>query len=210
MLIKNIFRIVASYKFALIKIIFFEIVCIFNLYKGNSFSFSNNNVMADNIPCPYYFLLKIKKVLKKYDFDTLVDLGCGSGRAIDFFDKNFPKKKFIGIEYFKNQYERCVKKFKKKNNILIKQEDFTKYDFIQYNANCYFFNNPFKNDKDVIPIIKHIKKNQIKEGNILFIFINFNKDTFEELKDLKKIEKYYINKDKGFSLYLLDLDKKNE
>ena len=89
-------------------------------------------------------------------------------------------------------------------------EDFTKYDFIQYNANCYFFNNPFKNDKDVIPIIKHIKKNQIKEGNILFIFINFNKDTFEELKDLKKIEKYYINKDKGFSLYLLDLDKKNE
>ena len=85
MIIRNILRIFKSYKFYLIQIIFFEIIYTTRGYKGNTFNFSNNNIMADNIPCPYYFLFKIGKIIKQYNFDTFIDLGCGSGRVIDFF-----------------------------------------------------------------------------------------------------------------------------
>ena len=61
MIIKNIIRILISYRFSLIKIIFFEIIYIVKGYKGNKLSFSKNNIMTDNIPCPYYFLYRIDK-----------------------------------------------------------------------------------------------------------------------------------------------------
>ena len=111
MIIKNALRIFKSYKFFLFQIIFFEIIYSLRGYKGNSFNFSDNQIMADNIPCPYYFLYKIKKTLKQYKFDKFIDLGCGSGRVIDYFDKNFSEKKFVGIEYFLKQYEDCIKSF---------------------------------------------------------------------------------------------------
>ena len=54
--------------------------------------------MADNIPCPY-FLYRIKKTLNKIRFKSVIDLGCGSGRILDFINKNFYKK-ISGIEFF--------------------------------------------------------------------------------------------------------------
>ena len=203
MLLGNILRIITSYKFYLLKIIFFEIIYIINGYKGNTFNFSNDKTKADDIPCTYYFLHRIKKILRSYNFNTFMDLGCGSGRIIYFFNKNFPEVKFIGIEFFSRQYENCKKIFKNETNILIKQEDFTKYDFIQHNANCYFFNNPFKNDNDVIPIVEKIVINNSLKENVLFIFVNFDKKIFNSLNKIKCIENYYINKNKGFCIYLL-------
>ena len=56
--------------------------------------------MSDNIPCPYYFLIKIKKMLNEKNFTKFIDLGCGSGRVIDFFHKNFKNKNFFGYRVF--------------------------------------------------------------------------------------------------------------
>ena len=204
MIIRNILRIFKSYKFYLIQIIFFEIIYVIRGYKGNTFNFSNNSIMADNIPCPYYFLFKIEKIIKQYNFHTFIDLGCGSGRVIDFFKNKFPEKKFVGIEYFASQYEYCKKIFENKININIKKEDFTNLNFIKTNANCYFFNNPFKNDSDVIPLIKKIIDKQIIKENILFIFVNFNKEIVEKIDKIKCIKNYYINNNKGFSVYCLE------
>ena len=111
MVLKNLLRIVVSYKFHLITIIFFELLYLIKGYKGNRFNFSKNEFLADNIPCPYYFLLKIKKALEKNNFFKFLDLGCGSGRTIDFFNKNFSNKNFVGIEHFSNQYNYCRKIF---------------------------------------------------------------------------------------------------
>ena len=86
MLLKNLFRIVTEYKFNLITIIFFELLYVIKGYKSNKFNLRENDLMTDDIPCPYHFLVKIKKVLKKNNFNKLLDLGCGSGRTIDFFD----------------------------------------------------------------------------------------------------------------------------
>ena len=107
MLIKNLSRILKDYKFSLIPIVFYEIFYLLKGSKGNKFHFSNNNKMSDDIPCPYYFLTKIKKELREETFNTFIDLGCGSGRVIDFFSKSFSNKKFIGIENFNNQYKYC-------------------------------------------------------------------------------------------------------
>jgi len=203
MIFKNILRIIKSYKTALIKIIFFEIIYFLMGYKGNKFDFTNNSTMAHNIPCPYYFLTKIKKALKKNNFETFIDLGCGSGRIINFLNKNIPNKKFIGIEYFSNQYEYCTKIFDKNNNIIIKKEDFTKYDFLQHESDCYYFNNPFKKDSDINEIVDKIVKANLNKKKILFIFVNFNKKIIEAIKTIKFIEKYYVNEDKGYSIYYI-------
>ena len=52
-------------------------------YKGFKINLSKNDLMTDNIPCPYFFLSKIKKDLSGDSFSKLIDLGCGSGRIIE-------------------------------------------------------------------------------------------------------------------------------
>ena len=216
MVLKNLFRIISDYKFSLITIVFFELLYLIKGYKGNRFDF-----MSNNIPCPYYFLYKIKKTLKNNNFYRFLDLGCGSGRVINFFNKNFYNKNFIGIEYFSDQYEYCKKNFQNQNNIKIIQADFTRSDFFQYDADCYFLNNPFvsntqyfaskpniksillKKNSELIEFIEKIINFSLKK-NILFIFVNYNKKIIEKLKNIRCIESYYINDTKGYSIYCLN------
>ena len=133
MLFNTILRILKSYRFSLIKIILFELIYLIKGYKGNNITFSKNNLMTDNIPCPYYFLHKIEKIISNKDFKIFLDLGCGSGRVINFFNKKLLNKKFIGIEYFNEQFLHCKTSFEKHESIKLIQEDFTKFDFLQYN-----------------------------------------------------------------------------
>ena len=216
MVLKNLFRIISDYKFSLITIVFFELLYLIKGYKGNRFDF-----MSNNIPCPYYFLYKIKKTLKNNNFYRFLDLGCGSGRVINFFNKNFYNRNFIGIEYFSDQYEYCKKSFQNQKNIKIIQADFTRSDFFQYDADCYFLNNPFvsnteyfaskpnikaillKKNSELIEFIEKIINFSLKK-NILFIFVNYNKKIIEKLKNIRCIESYYINDTKGYSIYCLN------
>ena len=86
MIIKNIIRIIKIYKISLIKIIYYELLYLLRGYKGNKFNLIDNNLIADNIPCPYYYLTRIEKTLKNLSFQTFLDLGCGSGRVLNFFN----------------------------------------------------------------------------------------------------------------------------
>jgi len=200
MIFKNSLRIVKSYKFHLIAIIYFEFLYLMKGYKGNKFNFRKDELMADDIPCPYYFLLKIKKTLAKNNFSKFLDLGCGSGRIIDFFNKNFSSKNFIGIEYYSSQYDYCKKIFKNEKNIEIFQADFTKSDFFKYNADCYFFNNPFKKNSEFIKFIEKTVNSSLNKKNILFIFVNFDKHLVENLKNIRCIDSYYVSPIKGYSI----------
>ena len=196
---KNLFRIISAYKFSLITIIFFELIYLIKGYKGNRFNFSNNDSMTDNFPCPYYFLFRIKKTLKNTNFRNFIDLGCGSGRTIDFYNKNFSNKNFVGIEYFTNQYKYCKKIFYKQKNIEIVQADFTKLNLLKYNPDCYFMTAPFKNKMEFIKFIEKLINFSLKK-NCLFIFVNCNKKAIEELKNIQCIESFYINKIQGYSI----------
>ena len=206
MLLKNFIRIITSYKFSIIMIIFFELIYLFKGYRGNKFNFSENDLMADNLPCPYYFLFKIKKALKNQNFYNFLDLGCGSGRVIDFFNKSFPNKNLIGIEYFNNQFEYCEKVFQDKKNIKIVQADFTKSDFFQYNADCYFFNDPFKKNLEFIKCVEKIINFSLNKKQSLLIFVNHNKKIIDELKNIRCIESFYVSNIKGYSICRLNND----
>ena len=206
MLLKNFIRIIKSYKFSIITIIFFELIYLFKGYRGNKFNFSDNDLMADNLPCPYYFLFKIKKALKNKNFYNFLDLGCGSGRVIDFFNKSFPNKNLIGIEYFNNQFEYCEKVFQDKKNIKIVQADFTKSDFFQYNADCYFFNDPFKKNLEFIKCVEKIINFSLNKKQSLLIFVNHNKKIIDELKNIRCIESFYVSNIKGYSICRLNDD----
>ncbi len=203
MLLRNLFRIIQSYKFSIFVIIFFEILYILKGYKGNNFKLTTNEKMSDNIPCPYYFLLKIYKVLKKNNFNKFLDLGSGSGRTIDFFSKNFLNKEFVGIEYSSEECESSKKLFKKNNNIKIIQSDFTKIDFFNLNADCFFLNNPFRSDEETFNFLNKIV-NSLQKKNILFIFVNYNRDIVQSVKRIQCIDSYYISETKGYSIYKLD------
>ena len=204
MILKNLLRILSDYKFSLVTIVFFELLYLIKGYKGNRFDFSNNDFMSDNIPCPYYFLSKIKKILEKRNFVKFIDLGCGSGRVIDFFNKSFIDRNIIGVEYFTEQYVYCKKIFQNQENIKIIQADFTKSDFFQYEADCYFFNNPFKINSESIEFIERTINFLLKKKNILFIFVNYNKKILDELKNIQCIESFYISNIKGYSIYCLN------
>jgi len=203
MFLKNLFRIVSVYKFSLITVIFFELIYLIKGYKGNRFNFSNNDSMTDNFPCPYYFLFKINKTLKNTNFRNFIDLGCGYGRTIDFYNKNFSNKNFLGIEYFTNQYKYCKNIFHKQKNVEIVQADFTKLNFLKYNPDCYFINHPFKKKIEFIKFIEKLINFSIKK-NCLFIFVNCNRKAIEEFKNIQCIESFYINKIQGYSICSLN------
>jgi len=167
-------------------------------YSGFKFNFSSNSKMTDNIPCPYYFLFKIKKNLEKNNFFKLIDLGCGAGRSIDFFNKNFPKKKFVGIEYFLKQYEICKKNFKKNYNIEIIQADFTKIDILKYEPDYLFLAAPFNNKSDFIDFMQKTIKTSNKQ--IFFIIVNYSKKTIENIENIEFVESFYINENTGYSI----------
>tara|TARA_Y100000590_G_C15710561_1_gene1010107 strand:- start:1275 stop:1901 length:627 start_codon:yes stop_codon:yes gene_type:complete len=207
MIIRNLIRIIKSYKFSIFKIIFFELLYLFKGYKGNRFNFSNNDLMTDNLPCPYYFLFKIKKTLNSKNFHNFLDLGCGSGRVINFFNKNFPEKNLVGIEYFDDQFKYCEKIFNGKKNIRIIQADFTKIDFLKYNADCFFFNDSFKKDLEFTKCVEKIVNFSSNKKNFLLIFVNYNKKLIDELKNIHCIEDFYINNKKGYSICCLKNDK---
>ena len=204
MLIKNLLRIVKSYKFSLITIIFYEIIYLLKGFKGNKFHFSENNKMSDDIPCPYYFLYKIKKILSKFNFKTFLDLGCGSGRVIDFFSKNLAQVDFVGIEHFSNQYNYCKKIFENKKNIKIVQADFLKSDFFQYDPDCFFLNRPINDDLVFIETIKKLLNFPHKHKKILLIFVNCDNKILKSLINIQCIDSFYTNVNKGYSIYLLE------
>jgi len=203
LIFKNLIRVINDYKFSVFSIIFFEILFFVKGYKGFKINFSNNDFMTDNIPCPYYFLFRINKTIKESSFLNFIDLGCGSGRIIEFFNKNFPDKNLIGIEYYNPQYEYCSKIFKKNNNIKIIQSDFTTSNLLQYDPDCFFLSAPFKKNSDFIKFMKNLTILPFNK-KILLIIVNYNKKLIEKFDNIKFIENYYISSNKGYSICCLD------
>ena len=207
MVIKNIIRIIKVYKFSLIKVVFYELLYLIKGYKGNNFKLLNHNLMNDNIPCPYYFLNKIDKFFKNNNFQTFVDLGCGSGRVINFFNRRFKNKNFIGIDFFAEQINYCKKIFLNYNNIKLIQADIVKTDFLKYDVDCYFLNEPINNDIIFIELIKKIVDTQLLNKKIFFIFVNCNLSLIKSLKNIELIENYYITKNRGYCICTININK---
>ena len=101
MFVKNIIATTKKYKFSIHKILFYEIFFILRGFKGNKIGFDVNDEFSANIPCPYYFLIKIKKFLDKKQIKSFIDLGCGNGRVI-FFLIDILKLNIMESNFLKN------------------------------------------------------------------------------------------------------------
>ena len=157
MKIKSLFNILSSYGYWLPQILFFEIYYLLKGYKRNSVKVLNNDRFTDNIPCPYFFLHKLKKFFLNTDIKSFVDLGCCDGRLIFSFNKQL-KINFNGIEYDPYVYGNCKKLFNKYDNIKINHDDIMSFKFLEYNNDCFFISDPLKKNMILINLFKKFLK----------------------------------------------------
>ena len=107
--INYFFNFIQSYKNLFFQVFFFEIFYslrfkeLIPLMKVH-----NHKTRTDTVPCIYYFLHEISKFLKKKDIKSIVDIGSGYGRVVNFITlKNNIKSH--GIEYDKEVFKFALK-----------------------------------------------------------------------------------------------------
>jgi len=199
-MIKNILSIIKAYKLMLVKILFYETYFILKRFKGNSFDVRNDSKLTDNIPCPYFFLIKIGKFIKDNNLKFLVDLGCGGGRVIYFLNKRL-NIKYMGIEYFEKTFLRCKNLFLKNNNVLITKNNFMELDFSKIDNDCYFINDPLKDVNDFNSLIANlIKINHNLNKLVYFILVNVEKNKLEIFNRYQLIESLNIG-NRGYFIF---------
>ena len=193
-------NIVRSYEFSIFKILYYELFFRLRNYKGNKIDFTSNNEFTDNIPCPYYFLVKIKNFIINKNIKSFLDLGCGNGRVIYFFNKNF-NIKYYGIEFFEKSYNYCKNLFLNDPNIQITNEDFRNLNFLSKDIDCFFLNDPLKNTKDFEIVVNSICQKYNKTNKKYYIIlINVKKDRLKFFSNLQLVNFETINT-RGYYIY---------
>ena len=200
MIVKNFFNILLAYGILLPQILFFEIFYLLRGYKRNSFNILNNDRYTDNIPCPYFFLHKLKKFFQNTKIENFMDLGCGDGRSIYFFNKQ-KKINFYGIEYNNLIYNSCKESFKKYDNVQIINDDIMSFNFLKFDCDCYFIGDPLKQKIDFENLIKRIIEEDINvKKRIYFILANVDSNKRDIFYNYKLIDSFQKN-NKGYYIY---------
>ena len=190
------------------QLLFFEIYYLLKGYKRNSAKLLNNDRFTDNIPCPYFFLHKLKFFILNADIKSFIDLGCGDGRSIFFFNKQL-KINFYGIEYDSFVYANCKKLFDKYDNIQIIHGDIMSFKFLEYNNDCFFIGDPLKKKNDFDILIKKILEKSIKNGKkIYFIVVNIDESKREVFNKYKLLDSFRRN-NKGYYIYSNEIINEN-
>jgi tRNA (cmo5U34)-methyltransferase len=93
-----------------------------------------------------------KKILKKFKIPkkniSILDLGCGTGIQVDFFNRYFFNPNIVATDLSRNSIMQAKKKFKGKKFILSNMDDFFKnnnkfkYDVIHSSYAFYYSKNP--------------------------------------------------------------------
>ena len=187
--IKFLYSILSHYRKKLFKIFIFEIYySVIYLQSGNFFKNQNDDVRTDTVPCPYYFIHKIAKFIKKEKIGSVVDLGCGFGRITNFLhDKT--EAEIHGYEIDKEVFDVAQKNSRKK--VIIKFDDILKLNSESIDFECFILNDPLKKKADLELLIKKIQLGKDSFNKIYYLItINVDKDKnyiFEGKKILKTV-----------------------
>lgn len=202
-MIKFFISLIINYNIKFFLILFYELKYILQNYKGNQINIKKNQLYRDNIPAPYLFLEKINLFLKKIKINTIIDLGCGSGRFIYFFSKKLPHSKIYGVELDNEIFKSTKKLFStnKRVNIINKNllDFFKNYKNIKYDI--FFLNDPLKFKNDYERLFHKIKKIASKTSFLILININ------HKLQSLKLFDLIYIYKigNKNLKIYKINI-----
>ena len=93
------FNFLKSYHKIFFKVVYYEII--YSIWFKEflpKIKIQNSSKRTDTVPCIYYFLSEISKFIKKNKIKSIVDIGSGYGRVLNFISlKN--NIKCYGIEY---------------------------------------------------------------------------------------------------------------
>lgn len=196
----RILDLIISYRYSFIKVLLFEIFYIILGYKGNKFINRNKQLTTDTIPCPYLFLYKIVNDINKLNIESITDIGCGNGRAINFFNKKLDLKLY-GYEIFSDSFDFCKNSFKNDKNITIHNTNFFLGDHLKGKVDCYFINDPIKDlyahNKLFGELLNFLKS---KNRNVFFILVNMSPEKLDIFKNLTLIS-FYRAGVKGYRIY---------
>jgi len=199
---KKFIDLIISYKFFLFKIFWYEFIYILLGYKGNSINLRKNEIATDTIPCPYLFLTKISPQLEKENITSFIDLGCGNGRVIYFFNKKI-NIQYTGVELFQDSYSLTQKSFKKSNNIKIINQNFFDLDYKSINSDCYFINDPLRFDSDHNKLINLIfTAHRELNTNTIFVLVNLSESKLRVFSNLYLLDNFKIGS-RGYHIYKL-------
>jgi len=192
----NFFNFINSYRRILLKVIFYEV---FYSIKFNQFipqmKVQGSKYRTDTIPCIFFFLHEISKFIKKNKINSIVDVGSGFGRIVNFIS-TYNDIKAHGIEYDNELYKKSLKIKQKKVKLYC--GDIFKFNLEKFNSICFILNDPFKKIKDQNRFINKFKK-LYKKKDKYFIAINFVKTKFP--KDFKKVYSLIGGKKKSLNIY---------
>jgi hypothetical protein len=173
-----------SYHKIFLKVLFFEIL--YSIRFGEflpKIKLQNNKKRTDTVPCVFYFLHKISSFIRKNKIYSLVDIGSGYGRSVNFISM-MNGIQTHGIEYDKEVHDSALKSRKK--NVKLYCGDIFNFQIQKFKSNCFMLNDPFKKTSDIRKILHKIKKMNSKKKYI--IYINNKNKTLNKLKLIYSIE----------------------
>ena len=184
-MIKKIFFLIktlSKYKKKIFKVSFYEIF--FSIRMGRTYyKIYNDALQADSLPCPYYFIYKISKFVKKNQINKVIDLGSGNGRVVNFLSTK-TNAKVKGFEKDKEIYNYSIKNLNE--NAEIKLEDINLIDYSNLNANCYILNTPFWQELILKNLIDKIFSSNMSKAEKYYIII-INTDVILKKISLNKL-----------------------
>ena len=185
-------QLLSKYRRKIFRVTIFEIY--YSILKRRLYyKIQNHPERADSMPCPYYFLYKISKFIKKNSINSAADLGSGNGRIVNFLSSN-AKIKMYGYEIDKDMFNYSIKNLN--TNATIENKDINLINYNDLNVDCYILNTPFLKDEMLKNLIEKIfisKKNSKKKYYIIIINVDVIlkkiklKNIFENYKLIKFI-----------------------
>ena len=160
----------------------------------NNIVIHNNEYRTDTVPCVYYFLFKISKFIKKEKIKSIIDIGSGLGRIVNYiYHQN--KIKCYGIEFDKNTYKKSLKLSNKK--IKIYNGDALEFDFNKTKFECFILVDPFKKNYHKKRFLNKLLK--LKQKKIFVILINFKQILVP--KQFKIVYSLIAGKERSLKIY---------
>ena len=164
-------QLLLKYKRKIFKVTIFEIY--YSIFRRRLYyKIHNHPERADSMPCPYYFIYKISKFIKKKSINSVADLGSGNGRIVNFLSSN-TKAKMYGYEIDKEMFNYSIKNLN--INAKIENKDINLINYNDLNVDCYILNTPFLKDEMLRSLIEKIflsKKNSKKKYYIIIINVD--------------------------------------
>ena len=134
----------------------------------------NNSMRTDTVPCIYYFLHEISKFIQEKKIKSVVDIGSGYGRVVNFISI-INKIKCYGIEYDKDVFTTTLKI--KNKNLKLYCGDALSFDLKKFKSRCFILVDPFKKKEDNKKFLSKIKKLYPREKKYV-ISVNYSMGKF--------------------------------